>query len=91
MGPDLCSPARNKTSDNTRCHSACREEQQGNQHYKCATTHDNSVNQHCGNWDISDVSKKAMEYDDKNRVCAGPCHNLDGDMVCKVVEWEWDE
>ena len=33
----------------------------------------------------------ALEYDDQDRVCAGPCQDRDGDQVCTVVQWAWDE
>ena len=68
MGFDLCSPERNKTSDNRPCHSPCREEEGGERHYKCHTSHDMTVKDHCGNWDVTEFTTKALEYDDKDRV-----------------------
>ena len=68
MGYDLCSPEGNKTSDNRECHSACREEEEGEKHYKCAVSHDSNVKHHCGNWDIKDLNTRALEYDDQERV-----------------------
>jgi len=91
MGYDLCSPEGNKTSDNRECHSACREEEEGEKHYKCAVSHDSNVKHHCGNWDIKDLNTRALEYDDQERVCAGPCEDREGEMICNVVEWVWDE
>jgi len=91
MGFDLCSPAVGKTSDNRDCHSACREEEEAEKHYKCFTNHDMTVKHHCGNWNISELSNSALEYDDQNRICAGPCEDREGEMICNVMEWVWDE
>ena len=27
----------------------------------------------------------------QGRVCAGPCSDRDGSLMCDVVTWEWDE
>ena len=89
-GLDQCSPSRNKTVTGEKCLTACQEEGE-HKHYKCSTSEDASVTQHCGNWDVSREHKMALEYDDQERVCAGPCEERDGDMVCTVVQWAWNE
>ena len=72
-----------------KCLTECQEEEGEHKHYKCTTSQD--APQHCGNWDVRQEHKMALEYDDQNRVCAGPCEDRDGDMVCTVVQWAWDE
>ena len=90
-GLDQCSPGWNKTVTGERCVTECREEEGGDQHYKCSTSQGARDSQHCGNWDVSREHRMALEYDDQDRVCAGPCQDRDGDMVCTVVEWVWDQ
>ena len=88
-GLDQCSPGRNKTVTGERCSSQCREEEGGHRHYKCSTYQGDS--HHCGNWEVSEEHQMALEYDDQDRVCAGPCQERDGDLVCTVVQWAWDQ
>ena len=92
-GLDQCSPGRNKTVTGERCTSQCREEEGGHGHYKCSTSSssDAADSHHCGNWEVSEEHRSALEYDDQGRVCAGPCLERDGDLVCTVVQWAWDQ
>jgi len=91
-GLDQCSPSRNKTVTGEKCVGECREEEGEHKHYKCSTSQDGpDSSQHCGNWEVSQDHGLALEYDDQDRVCAGPCQDRDGDQVCTVVQWAWDE
>jgi len=101
FGPDHCSPAADRSSKGSLCTSSCSPEknQAGNIHYKCSTVEggsgDNSdavqFKEDCGSWDIDEGKKKALEYTVDDQVCAGPCLEKEGSLVCEYVSWEWNE
>jgi len=90
LGWDQCSPSSNHDSQGGECTDACHQmEVEGKVHYKCNNGEAGLVD--CGFWGHPEVQKKTLEFTADDEVCAGPCVEKEGEMVCPFVKWQWDE
>jgi len=89
-GHDLCSPHKDKSSTGQVCSSPCQPNYDvPDQHYQC--TVNKTTKEDCGYWYVATAKKAALEYTNNDQVCAGPCLDTDGDLVCSYVQWQWSE
>jgi len=86
FGKDRCSPSQDRSASGDSCTSACKKD--GN-HYKCHTDEIMTKLADCGFWNHPKADMKSLEYTVENQVCASPCAELDGNLMCSFVEWEW--
>merc|ERR1711936_94741 len=90
-GYDRCSPQGDRSASGKACHGACQPNYDTNHHhYQCHVDEDKEDREDCGNWYVN-TAKKALEYTNDDKVCAGPCQEQDGALVCSYVEWDWEE
>jgi len=86
-GEDLCSPAGDRSSTGTACTSACSLI---GEVYQCHTDEVMTNKEDCGLWSHHKANKKTLEYTVDNQVCASPCEEVDGNLMCSYVEWDWE-
>jgi len=97
FGVDYCSPSEDKSYSGRMCVGSCKEDSHEDEegHYKCYVDQMRSEKEHCGpvagSPDLPRAVTHALEYSNQGRVCAGPCSDRDGSLMCDVVTWEWDE
>jgi len=56
----------------------------GKVHYKCNGER-GLVD--CGFWGHAETKKRTLEFTTDDEVCAGPCVDREGEMVCPFVTW----
>jgi len=89
LGWDECSPSPAHDSQGNQCRDTCHErEVDGKAHYKCNGSGGLAS---CGFWGAAEAKKKGLEFTTDDQVCAGPCVDKEGEMVCPFVKWQWDE
>jgi len=87
LGEDHCSPSAGFSTRQTKCISPCAVWPETNHSYlACKITED--VFEQCGSWDIDQRKAKALEYTQDHQVCAGPCTNVEGEMICSYAHWK---
>lgn len=98
-GYDRCSPQGDRSSTGDLCTSGCQPnlDSPSGHHYQCDTAdEDDSIDQvrsmeDCGFWYAEDAKKKTLEYTVNDQVCASPCLEREGALVCDYVSWKWDQ
>jgi len=103
-GYDRCSPQGDRSSTGDLCTTGC--EPNLDHHYQCDTAEDttdtadtteDTTEEHvkamedCGYWYSEDAKKKTLEYTVNDQVCASPCLEREGALVCDYVFWKWNE
>jgi len=89
LGWDHCSPSSKQDTRGEECLDTCHQmEVEGKVHYKC-NGEGGLVD--CGFWGHAETKKKTLEFTTDDEVCAGPCVDREGEMVCPFVKWQWDE
>jgi len=89
LGWDQCSPSAKQDSQGEECRDTCQQmEVDGKVHYKC--NGDGGLAD-CGFWGAAEAKKKTLEFTTDDEVCAGPCVDVEGEMVCPFVKWHWHE
>jgi len=85
-GSDRCSPSADRSAKGETCYSSCEKEGTS---YKCHTDDKMTKQDECGLYNHPKAGMKAIEYTVDNQVCAGPCEEIEGNLMCKYVEWQW--
>jgi len=90
FGKDHCSPSRGFSTKQTKCQSPCTIHPDAGHNYLSCRIDENTYEQ-CGDWEIQANNIKALEYTQDGEICAGPCKNNGGEMVCSFAEWREQE
>lgn len=92
FGYDRCSPQEDRSASGKTCFSPCQPNYESeHHHYQCFTDETKEQQEDCGYWHVEGAKKDALEYTNDDQVCAGPCLEQDGDLVCGQVGWVWNE
>jgi len=92
FGYDRCSPQGDRSASGKTCFSPCQPDYSSDhQHYQCYTDEAKEQLEDCGYWYVAGAKKEALEYTNNDEVCAGPCLEQDGDLVCSYVDWQWNQ
>jgi len=91
-GYDRCSPQGDRSSTGSVCESPCQANMRSEKHhYQCITNTTTGYLEDCGYWYLSGAEKEALQYTQDDKVCAGPCQEVDNELVCSYVDWVWNE
>jgi len=86
FGYDQCSPVRGYSTKKVKCTGKCQMWPE-TEHNFLACKIDEFTYEPCGDWDASDKTE-ALEFTQEHKVCAGPCMDHDGEMLCTYAEWK---
>jgi len=92
-GKDSCSPRKGQTNKGTNCAYPCELEVPalGHDYYFCYTRRDNSTWEYCGNWDVPQEKKTALEFTHDDYVCGDYCKpDEDNYEWCYHVYWNYN-
>jgi len=93
FGYDRCSPAGDRSSRGETCQTPCQANtDSSHHHYQCHTSErKDQIKEDCGYWLVAGAETEALQYTNKDQVCAGPCQEVDSELVCSYVDWVWQE
>jgi len=91
-GYDRCSPQGDRSSTGKLCESPCQANRGSAQHhYQCMTNSSTGYLEDCGYWYLAGAEKESLQYTQEDKVCAGPCQEVDNQLVCSYVDWVWNQ
>jgi len=85
-GEDHCSKSSGFSTKEVKCLGPCAVHPEAGHNYLSCKV-DQTQYEQCGNWDMDGINTKALEYTQEGQICAGPCKNNNGEMLCSYVEW----